>query len=332
MPETKRVVVTGATGMIGRALCKQLNAKGYQVVAFSRDPQKARRVVPGAAEYVAWTPSESGPWAGAIDGAHAVIHLAGASLFGKRWSESYKREIVASREIGTRGLVNAMAQTARKPQVFVSMSAVGYYGPHGDEKLDESAPPGNDFLARVCQIWEREGRKAEDLGIRTVLFRSGVVLGGDEKIGLPLDLGGFALDRPGLILKTEEGAFPLLVMPFYLFAGGPILPGTQYMAWIHVDDTVSLLMMALEDERVRGPFNATAPETQTNKEIARTIGRVMGRPAWVPVPGFALKLMLGEMADMITTGQRVIPKKAQELGYKFIYPTADRAIKQILNS
>jgi NAD dependent epimerase/dehydratase family enzyme len=317
--------------MIGRALCKELIAKGYQVIAFSRDPQKARRSVPGAAEYVAWTPAETGPWASAIDGAYGVIHLAGASLFGRRWSAAYKREIVASREIGTRGLVNAMAQAQVKPRVFVSMSAVGYYGPHGAEQLDESAGPGSDFLSRVCQIWEREARRAEELGIRTVIFRSGVVLGGDEKMSLPIDLRGASLDRPGIILKTEEGAFPLLVMPFYFFSGGPILPGTQWMAWVHVDDTVGLLMMALEDERVRGPLNATAPEPQTNRDIAKTIGRVMGRPAWLPVPGFALKLMLGEMADMITTGQRVIPKKAQELGYQFKYPTSDRAIRAIIS-
>jgi hypothetical protein len=332
MTEAKRIVVTGATGMIGRVLCKQLRAKGYQVVAFSRDPQKARRSVPGAAEYVAWSPAESGPWASAIDGAHGVIHLAGASLFSRRWSPEYKREIVSSREVGTRGLVNAMARAQHKPRVFVSMSGVNYYGPHGDELIDESAPPGHDFLAHVCQVWEREARKAEDLGIRTVILRSGVVFGGDKIKNLPLDLRGFSFSRPGLILDTEEGAFPLLALPFYFFAGGPILPGTQYMPWIHIDDTIGLLMMALEDERVHGPLNGTAPETQTNKEIARTIGRVMGRPAWVPVPGFALRLLLGEMSDMITTGQRVVPKKARELGYQFTYPSSERAIKQILKS
>lgn len=330
MTETKRVVVTGATGMIGRALCRELGARGYQVVAFSRDPERARRAVPGAAEYVAWQPAESGAWASAIDGAYGVIHLAGASLFGKRWSESYKREIIASREIGTRGLVNAMARAQARPKAFVSMSAVGYYGPRGGEPIDERAPVGRDFLARVCEIWEREGAKAADLGIRTVLFRSGVVLGGDERMSLPIDLGHFALDRPGLILKTEEGAFPLLVMPFYFFAGGPILPGTQYLAWVHVEDAVGLLLMALEDERVSGPLNATAPNPEPNREVARTIGRVMGRPAWMPVPGFALKLMLGEMADMITTGQRVIPRKALDLGFQFKFPTIERAIKAIL--
>lgn len=333
MADNKRVVVAGATGTIGRALCKQLLAKGFQVVVFSRDPQKARRAVPGAAEYVAWQPSESGLWAAAIDGAHAVINLAGASLFGRRWTSEYKREIIDSRVIGTRGLVRAMAEAQNRPKVFISTSAVGYYGPSGERKLDESAPAGNDFLAReVCVPWEREGQKAAELGVRTVIFRSGVVISGEGQQSLPIDLRGASLARPGVILKTEEGAFPLLVMPFYFFSGGPILPGTQWFAWIHLDDTIGLLMLALEDERVQGPLNATAPETQTNRDFAKAIGRVMGRPAWLPVPGFAMKLLLGEMADMIITGQRVVPRKAEELGYRFKYPTSEQAIKHSLQS
>jgi NAD dependent epimerase/dehydratase family enzyme len=333
MADNKRVVVAGATGTIGRALCRQLLSKGYQVVVFSRDPQKARRSVPGAAEYVAWQPAEHGPWAAAVDGAHAVINLAGASLFGRRWTSEYKREIIDTRVIGTRGLVRAMAEAKERPKVFISTSAVGYYGPSGDRKLDESAPAGNDFLAReVCVPWEREGQKAAELGIRTVIFRSGVVISGEGQKGLPIDLRGASLARPGVILKTEEGAFPLLVMPFYLFSGGPILPGNQWFAWIHLADTVGMLMLALEDERVQGPVNATAPETQTNRDFARAIGRVMGRPAWLPVPGFAMKLLLGEMADMITTGQRVVPQKAEALGYQFKYPTSEQAIKQSLQS
>ncbi len=334
MADTRRVVVTGATGMIGRALCKQLIASGYQVVAFSRDPQKARRLVPGGAEYVAWTPSESGPWASAIDGAYGVIHLAAASLFDKRWSAAYKREIVDSRKIGTRGLVNAIGQAHTRPQAFVCVSAVGYYGPHGDEKLDESAPHGHDFLAQVCvDAWEHEANKATELGVRTAIVRSGVVIGGGEgRMPLPINLRGASLDRPGVVLKTEEGAFPLLVLPFRFFVGGPVLPGTHWLSWIHVDDIVGILMLALEDERVLGPINATAPEPQTYKDFAKTIGLVMGRPSWLPVPGFALRLALGEMADMITTGQRVIPRKAQELGYQFKYPTSQQAIRAILGS
>jgi len=333
MTDSKRLVVTGATGLIGRSLSKALQASGYQVVVFSRDPQRARSAVPGAAEYVAWQPAETGAWAGALDGAYGVIHLAGASLFGKRWTDEYKREIIESREVGTRGLVNAMAGAQTKPRVFVSSSAVGYYGPSGDATIDESGPPGNDFLARVCQAWEREGAKAASLGIRTVIVRTGVVIGsGAGRLPFPIDLGGASLARPGIILKTEEGAFPLLMMPFRLFTGGPILPGTQWFAWIHIDDLVGIMMMALEDERVVGPINATAPEPQTNRDFAATLGRVMGRPSWLPVPGFAMKLLLGEMADMITTGQRVIPKKARELGYQFKYPTSDRAIRQIVGA
>ncbi|HJZ46942.1 MAG TPA: TIGR01777 family oxidoreductase [Roseiflexaceae bacterium] len=333
MADNKRVVVAGATGMIGRELCKELIAKGYQVVVFSRDPQKARRSAPGAAEYIAWKPADIGPWASAIDGAHAVINLAGASLFGQRWTEAYKRAIIDSRVIGTRGLVLAMAEAHNRPQVFIGSSAVGYYGPSGDRKLDESAPAGNDFLAReVCVPWEREDQKAAELGIRTVIYRSGVVINGQGRMSLPIDLRGASLSRPGVVLKTEEGAFPLLVMPFYFFSGGPILPGTQWFAWIHLADTIGLLMLALEDEQVQGPLNGVAPETQTNRDFARAIGRVMGRPAWLPVPGFAMKLLLGEMADMITTGQRVIPKKAEELGYQFKFPTSEQAIWQILRS
>ena len=329
MTEAKRIVVTGATGMIGAKLCARLIQKGYQVVVFSRDPQKARGSVPGAAEYVAWTPAEHGAWASAIDGAHGIIHLAGASLFGKRWSAEYKREIMASREIGTRGIVNAIASAQRKPEVFVSMSAVGIYGPHRAEVLDESAPAGNDFLAQVCKAWEHEAARAEQLGVRTVIFRSGVVLSAPGK-GLPINLGKASLERPGVVLDTGAGALPLLVLPFHFFTGGPVLPGTQYLSWIHEDDTVGLLIKSLEDERARGPLNGTAPEPQTNAAIAQTIGRVMGRPSWLPVPGFAMHILLGEMADMITTGQRVLPKKAQELGFTFAYPNSEQAIRQLL--
>ena len=331
MPDEKRVIVTGATGLIGRRLCRQLIERGYQVVVFSRSPMRAREAVPGAAAYVAWQPAEDGAWATAIDGAYGVIHLAGASLFSRRWSAAYKREIYDSRVIGTRGLVSAMARAATKPQVFVSASAVGYYGPHGDTILDESAPPGNDFLAQVCRAWEQEALRADHLGIRTAIVRSGVVLSrADGAWALPIDLRGASLSRPGIVLETDAGALPLLVLPFRFFVGGPILPGTQWFSWIHIDDEVGILVLALEDERARGPINATAPEPQPNRAFAQTIGRVLGRPAWMPIPGFVLRLMLGEMADMITTGQRVIPRKAQALGNQFKYPTSEQALRQLL--
>ncbi|MEN9935531.1 MAG: hypothetical protein RLZZ387_2110 [Chloroflexota bacterium] len=329
--DNKRVIVTGATGHIGRALCAQLSERGYEVVAFSRNPESARRTLPGAAEYVAWRPEEHGPWAAALDGAYGVVHLAAASLFEKRWSPEYKREIAESRRLGTRGLVQAMRQAQVKPRVFACVSAVGFYGPRGDEPLDETAPPGDDFLARVCrEAWEREAAPAAELGVRTALVRSGVVIGGDRSTGLPIDLRGASLERPGLVLKTSEGALPLLAMPFHFFAGGPVLPGTQWISWIHIADIVGLLVKALEDERVSGPLNATAPEPSRNRDFVGAIGRVLGRPSWLPVPGAALRLMVGEMADMITTGQRVIPKKALELDYHFQFPTLEPALRDIL--
>lgn len=306
MADTRRVVITGATGLIGRRLFEQLTSRGYQIVIFSRDPQKARRSLPGAAEYVAWTPSENGPWAGAINGAYAVIHMAGAPILGKRWSEAYKAEIRDSRIIGTRGLVNAMRAAQNKPQVFVSGSAVGYYGGRDDTKLDESAAPGDDFLARVAIDWEDEASQAEELGIRTVLVRTGIVL------------------------DPKEGALPQMSLPFRFYGGGPILPGTQWFPWIHVDDEVGLILLALEDERARGPLNASAPEPQTNRDFSRTLGKVMGSPAWFPVPSFGLRILLGEVAAMLTEGQRVIPKKALDLGYQFKYPTSEQALRNLL--
>lgn len=306
MSEPKRVIVTGATGLIGKALCKRLMEKNYAVVVFARDPAKARTAVPGAAEYVAWQPAESGAWASAIDGAHAVINLAGPSLAGKRWTAEYKRYVRDARVIGTRGLVNAMTSATVKPRAFVSSSAVGYYGFRDDTPLDESASPGGDFLAQLCQAWEQEALKAMAQGIRTVVVRSGIVLDG------------------------KEGALPQLMLPFKFFVGGPILPGTQWMPWIHLADEVGIIMLALEDERARGPLNATAPTPQRNRDFSKAVGAALGRPSLMPVPGFALRIIVGEFAESLTTGQRVLPKKAQELGYQFKFPELGPALREIV--
>ena len=308
MADTQRVVVAGATGLIGRKLCAQLTAKGYQVVVFSRNPDSARRAIPNAVEYVAWTPSESGPWATALDGAYAVINLAGAPIIGKRWNAAYKQELRDSRVIGTRGLVNAIAAAQRTPQVFVSGSAIGYYGSRDDTPLDEQARPGNDFLAQLAIDWEQEAAKADRAGVRTVLLRTGIVL------------------------DTNGGALKPLLLPFRLGVGGPVLPGSQYWSWIHLDDTVGLILFALENEQVRGPLNATAPEPLTNREFSKVLGKVLGRPSLIPVPGFALNLLLGEVAEpLIVNGQRVIPAKAQQSGYSFKYPKLEPALRQLLH-
>lgn len=306
MADAKRVVVSGATGLIGRELCKRLQEKGYAVVVLTRSPDKARQVVPGAAEYVAWRPAESGAWASHIDGAWGVVHLAGASIAAHRWTEERKRAIRDSRIIGTRGIVAAIAAAAHKPQVLVNGSAIGYYGPHDDTPLDEGAAPGSGFLAGLVMQWEAEALKAEQAGVRTVVVRTGIVL------------------------DKNDGALAQMMRPFRFFAGGPVLPGTQWFSWIHSSDEVGIILLALEDERVRGPINATAPTPQTNRDFARTLGKVMGRPALIPVPGFALKLLFGELADSLTTGQRIVPRKARELGYHFQYSTSEEALRRIL--
>jgi uncharacterized protein (TIGR01777 family) len=304
----KRIIITGATGLIGKRVARALRQRGESLVVFSRDTPDARKAVRGADEYVAWQPEEQGPWANAVPGAHAVVHLAGAPVYGHRWTESYKRQIRDSRVLGTRGLVRAMARAAVRPKVFICGSAVGYYGPRDDTPLDESAGPGDDFLAQVCAEWEAEARKAEALGVRTVLLRTGVVL-----------------DR-------GEGALPQMMLPFKLFAGGPIMPGTQWLSWIHIDDEVGILLRALDDPAVSGPVNATAPNPQTNAEFTRALGQAMGRPAWLPVPQLGLKLALGEFAESLTTGQRVLPARIQQLGYEFRYPTSEQALRQLLGS
>lgn len=307
MSEEKRVIVTGATGLIGKPLCTQLRERGYAVTIFSRSPDKAQRALPGMADYVAWQAEEHGPWERAIDGAHAVINLAGASLFGKRWTEQYKRVLWDSRIIGTRGLVNAMRAARTPPAVFISGSGVNYYGARDDTVLPEDAPHGDDFLAKLCVAWEQEAFQAEPLGVRVAIMRSAVVLA-----------------RGG-------GALPLMKLPFMFFAGGYILPGTQWFSWIHLDDEIGIILKALADAQVRGPVNAAAPNPQTNADFMRTLGRVLGRPAWAPVPGFALRLALGEFAYALITGQRVIPEKIVQHGYQFKFPTSEQALRDVLS-
>ena len=308
MTVSKRVIVTGATGLIGKEVCKELIARGYEVVVFSRNAESARANVPGAAEYVAWTPSESGPWAAHLDGAWGVISLAGASIGGRRWNEEYKRQIRDTRVAGTRGLVKAMAAAQEKPKVFVSGSAVGYYGARDNTPLDESARVGDDFLADVVREWEEAANEAKALGVRTALIRTGIVL------------------------DKNEGALAQLKLPFQFFVGGPVLPGTQWFSWIHRDDEVGIILHALENNAAEGPINATGPQPQTNRDFSASLGKAMGRPSWMPVPGFALKLIVGEFGETLTTGQRAIPKKALELGYNFKYATSDAALREIFGS
>lgn len=305
--DPRRVVVTGATGLIGSRLCRALSQRGYHVIVFSRNPASAVQKVPSAQEYVAWNGKLDRTWTQSLEGAYAVVHLAGASIFGKRWDAAYKQELRESRIDTTRGLVQAMTTLEQRPQVFISGSAVGYYGARDDTPLAEDAAPGNnDFLAQLSVAWEAAAVPATALGVRTVLVRTGIVL------------------------DAKEGALPLMKLPFMLFAGGPILPGTQWFPWIHVADEVGIILKALEDDRISGPVNATAPNPLRNRDFMATLGKVLGTPSWVPVPGFSLHLLLGEFADSLVTGQRAIPQAMQQAGYEFAFPDAERALRDLL--
>jgi uncharacterized protein (TIGR01777 family) len=306
--DQKRVIVTGATGLIGRSLVQALLRHGYAPVLFSRRPDVARRSLPGAAAHVAWTPGLAGAWSSAIDGAYAVVSLAGAPLFPRRWTAAYKREILDSRVTGTQGLVRAIAHARVKPRVLLSASGIGYYGFRDATPLAESAPPGDDFLARLCVQWEVAAREAEPLGVRVV----------------PL--------RIGIVLARQGGALIPLVLPMRCFVGGPILPGDQWVSWIHLDDLIGAMLLALEDDRADGPINVVAPDARTNRDFSATLGRAISRPSWLPVPGFALRLALGEFAETLTTGQRVLPAQLSALGYAFQYPLLDSALSHLLHS
>ncbi len=310
MSNDKRIILTGATGMIGARLFPALCERGYQVVIFSRSPDSARAKLPGAAAYVRWWPGESGSWVKAVDGAHAVIHLAGApitqGLIGVRWTPAYKTEILNSRVVGTRGIVNAIAAATNRPSVLINASAIGFYGYSDSTPLDETAQSGEDFVAQICVAWEREASRAEASGVRVVRLRTGIVL------------------------DPNSGALSQLKGPFKMGTGGPIMPGTQFYSWIHPADEVGLILLALEDERVSGALNATAPTPHTNRDFCSILGQVLSSPAWLPVPEFGVRVALGEMADLVVRGQRVLPKRALELGYSFKYPTLKPALKDLL--
>ena len=297
-----RIAVTGATGTIGRALTQALGERGDEVVALSRDARRARSVLAGV-EAHAWThPKEQPPPAEAFAGADAVVHLLGEPV-AQRWSGRAKREIRDSRVLTTRNLVSALRGLERRPAVLVSQSGAGWYGARGEERLDESEPAADDFLAGVTAEWEREAQRAEDLGLRVVITRTGVVL------------------------SPSGGALEKMLPPFKLGVGGPVAGGAQYVPWVTLEDVVGAILFCIDAEPARGPVNVTAPEPATNRELSRALGRVLRRPAVVPVPGLALKALYGEMAFVVTTGQRAVPARLLELGYGFRRPDLEEALR-----
>jgi uncharacterized protein (TIGR01777 family) len=300
-----RVLVTGASGLIGAELCKALIARGDEVVALTRDPERAARRNPKV-DWRRWEPNLERPPADAFAGVDGVVNLLGEPI-NQRWSESAKRRIMESRRTGTRNLVQAISGLERRPAVLVSQSAVGYYGDRGDALVDESTGPGESFDAVVSQEWEKAADDDLPHGVRLVLVRS------------------------GQILATGGGLLGELLTPFKLGVGGPIAGGDQYLSWIHIDDEVGILLWALDDERVSGVVNATAPEPATNREFAKALGRALNRPALMPVPGLALDLKFGrEFGRVLRGGQQVMPRRALDLGYEFRHPKLAEALTSLL--
>jgi uncharacterized protein (TIGR01777 family) len=298
-----RITLTGATGLIGVRLVRALRDRGDDITVLSRNPSGAAARL--GVEAVGWDPMAGPAPDVALAGRDAVVHLAGEPV-AQRWNADVKRRIRESREVGTRHLVAGIEALAQRPRVLVSSSAVGYYGKHGDERVPESTPPGDDFLAGVCVAWEREALRAQELGLRVALVRTGVVL------------------------DADGGAMAKMLLPFRLGLGGPVAGGGQYMPWIHADDLVALYLAALDGDDWQGPLNAAAPEPVTNAAFSKALGRALRRPAIAPVPGFAVKLLYGDMAEIVTEGQRAVPERPLALGFTFAHPDLDEALRDAL--
>ncbi len=297
------VVITGGKGFVGRALSEHLADRGHWVTVLTRATPGAG-TTPRNVEVVRWNPGQPDP--GLFAGTDAIVNLAGESIALGRWSADAKQRILSSRVETTRVLVNALQAAEPRPRVLISASAVGYYGDRGNEDLNEDSGPGDDFLARVCVAWEAEARAAGVLGVRVVLARLGMVMGP----------GGGLLSR--------------MLTPFQLGLGGPLGSGRQWMSWVHLEDVAAAVVLALREERLHGPMNVTAPHPVRNLEFARIMGRILGRPSFLPVPAAVLRLGLGEMADLLLSGQRVFPARLKSLGFQHRFPNLAEALKDAL--
>lgn len=300
-----KVLVTGASGLIGAALCDSLLSRGDEVVGLSRYPAKARLSNPGIAWH-AWEPTLERPPAKAFEGVDGVVNLVGEKI-NQRWTDEAKKKIMETRRAGTHNLVGTIAGLERKPSVLVNQSAVGYYGDRGDAVCVETVGPGKSFDSEVVQEWEKAAHEIEATGVRLAILRS------------------------GQILDPSGGMLAELLPPFKLGVGGPLAGGAQYISWIHAEDEVGLILWALDDDEVAGVFNATAPQPATNRDFSKALGRALGRPAVVPVPGFVLDLKFGsEFGKVLRGGQRVVPQRALGLGYEFKHPRLDEALEDLL--
>jgi uncharacterized protein (TIGR01777 family) len=300
-----RVLVTGASGFLGSAVCDALLARGDEVVGLTRNPERARGTNP-TITWHQWSPEVERPPAAALDGVDAVVNLIGEPL-DQRWTDAAKRRIRESRERATKNLVDAISATDPRPEALVSQSGISCYGDRGDALVDESTPPGSSFDAEVCVAWEAAARAAEEVGVRV------------------------AITRTSPVLAPEHGLLKQLLLPFKLGIGGPIAGGGQYMPWIHVEDEMRMELWALDTESASGVYNATSPDPVTNREFSKALGRVLGRPAILPIPKLALDARFGsEMARMATGGQRALPRRALDAGFEFRHPDLEPALRDLL--
>ncbi|MFM7438005.1 MAG: TIGR01777 family oxidoreductase [Snowella sp.] len=305
-----KIAITGATGFVGTELVAKLNSENHSLVILARNPQKAQRLFPISVypnlQVVGYEATQSGEWQKAISGCDAVINLAGEAI-AERWTPEYKKAILESRKLGTQKIVEAISQAESKPTVLINASAIGYYGSSETETFTESSPSGKDFLAQVCQEWEAEAKKVKALNVRSVILRFGIVLG-------------------------NGGALAKMIPPFQLFAGGPIGNGRQWFSWIDRDDLVNLIIFALKQSNMEGTFNATSPNPVRMNELCQTLGSVLNRPSWLPVPDFAIELLLGEAAQVVLEGQEVLPQATQSSGFEFQYPNLKSSLTKILSA
>jgi uncharacterized protein (TIGR01777 family) len=305
-----KVAVTGATGFVGSRLVKKLQQDGHSIVVLSRSADRAQRVFPSAnfsnVTVVGYTPTQPGDWQASISGCDGVVNLAGEPIADGRWTAERKQSILDSRKLGTRLIVDAIAQAESKPSVLVNSSAIGYYGTSETATFDETSPSGDDFLAQVCREWEAEAQRVTETGTRLVILRTGIVLG------------------------LEGGAIAKMITPFRLFAGGPLGTGKQWVSWIHREDLVNLMVASLTQSTYSGILNATAPNPVRMSELCDVMGQVMGRPSWLPVPEFALEALLGDGAKVVLEGQQVLPKRIQSLPFSYQFATIQTALSNIL--
>jgi uncharacterized protein (TIGR01777 family) len=300
-----RVIITGGSGLIGRALTDNLIANRHEVVILSRNPDQVRDL-PVSVKVIRWDGASADGWGHLADGAKAIVNLAGESIADGRWTDERKRQLYESRIKAGQAVVEAVKTTQVKPSIVLQASAVGYYGPRNGQEILEDTPPGNDFLAQLCVDWETSTAPVEELGVRRVILRTGIVL------------------------STAGGALPRMLLPFKMFAGGPLGSGQQWFPWIHLADEVAAIRFLMEHPQASGPFNLTAPQPLTNAQFGRILGRVIGRPALMPTPSLALKLAFGEMSTVLLDGQQATPHRLQELGFKFNYPQAEPALKELV--